>query len=735
MDDEVAKYPMDIPRPSNMLSPEDNSEFDQENIDDFNDDTFGSGAVVDDWESAHQQLSGLCHKVDESSGTAATTQVNGNQGLKLYQHSGNRSVDNDDNLQGGYSPFSPTIWSSFDSKLPSWNNDNLREQNNLATLSGDSIIKSISQKPPDWHDKSKQKLTVEELEKEILKQRHDHETVSDSGMGNLNRLLQNAKILPTTPPSPARPSTLPQHDTAPPSSQFLQIGFTLLQGQPLGIRNVPPRFEIPNFPIPVNRPPYQRFPREFRQPFPHRPSMHPMPRMPPMPRPNFGRYQMPPNNNNKIMGHNTRWGPPNSPFMMHPHYNRHVRPPIHPHLYPIRSNLIRPRLRTEDRAKAFTAFDNIDLSGIGERLGILKHDESNSPDSLMTRKEKEWLLKIQLLQLNNQDPYVDDYYFQMYELKKLAKRLGVPITDDYKALLELSNQPPDTVSKLQSKDVDQHNHEMNVTANLVKPSTLDIKARKHDPVSFENTLGKIYSLLLTLDDFDREALCTDDESVKKEIDMKKDITINEMFEILKLKTTTGAPEKNDDDVLVQILMIQKGKTLISRLLRFLNQDQAFAIVGTISQNLPIIIKKDQIDKVLMVMKDAIQKVIVEMALANCIICAQNLLHGPINSQIRPGQSKVNPVAIAYKNEFGLIFLRLLVQRGNGCISNGEEDESLHLKWHDIVKSICNNLESIIAAEAVTKDRLALLDDIIKYCDEESCSKFISLVKSLEVHNG
>ncbi|EDV26911.1 uncharacterized protein TRIADDRAFT_54328 [Trichoplax adhaerens] len=670
-----------------MLSPEDNSEFDQENIDDFNDDTFGSGAVVDDWESAHQQLSGLCHKVDESSGTAATTQVNGNQGLKLYQHSGNRSVDNDDNLQGGYSPFSPTIWSSFDSKLPSWNNDNLREQNNLATLSGDSIIKSISQKPPDWHDKSKQKLTVEELEKEILKQRHDHETVSDSGMGNLNRLLQNAKILPTTPPFPARPSTLPQHDTAPPSSQFLQIGFTLLQGQPLGIRNVPPRFEIPNFPIPVNRPPYQRFPH---------------------------------------------------------------------------------------RAKAFTAFDNIDLSGIGERLGILKHDESNSPDSLMTRKEKEWLLKIQLLQLNNQDPYVDDYYFQMYELKKLAKRLGVPITDDYKALLELSNQP-DTVSKLQSKDVDQHNHEMNVTANLVKPSTLDIKARKHDPVSFENTLGKvpvysltnprkvidavqkvfdsdevksstpsreafrkrritlhsvekIYSLLLTLDDFDREALCTDDESVKKEIDMKKDITINEMFEILKLKTTTGAPEKNDDDILVQILMIQKGKTLISRLLRFLNQDQAFAIVGTISQNLPIIIKKDQTDKVLMVMKDAIQKVIVEMALANCIICAQNLLHGPINSQIRPGQSKVNPVAIAYKNEFGLIFLRLLVQRGNGCISNGEEDESLHLKWHDIVKSICNNLESIIAAEAVTKDRLALLDDIIKYCDEESCSKFISLVK-------
>ena len=52
----------------------------------------------------------------------------------------------------------------------------------------------------------------------------------------------------------------------------------------------------------------------------------------------------------------------------------------------------------------------------------------------------------------------------------------------------------------------------------------------------------------------------------------------------------------------------------------------------------------------MVMKDAIQNVIVDISLANVITCGQNLLQGPVNSQLRSIPSKVNPVVVAYKNE-------------------------------------------------------------------------------------
>ena len=32
-------------------------------------------------------------------------------------------------------------------------------------------------------------------------------------------------------------------------------------------------------------------------------------------------------------------------------------------------------------------------------------------DGLMTQREKDWVIKIQLLQLHTDNPYVDDYYF------------------------------------------------------------------------------------------------------------------------------------------------------------------------------------------------------------------------------------------------------------------------------------------------------------------------------------
>lgn len=37
--------------------------------------------------------------------------------------------------------------------------------------------------------------------------------------------------------------------------------------------------------------------------------------------------------------------------------------------------------------------------------------DQDSYDGLMTQKEKEWIIKIQLLQLQTDNPYLDDYYY------------------------------------------------------------------------------------------------------------------------------------------------------------------------------------------------------------------------------------------------------------------------------------------------------------------------------------
>lgn len=41
---------------------------------------------------------------------------------------------------------------------------------------------------------------------------------------------------------------------------------------------------------------------------------------------------------------------------------------------------------------------------------------------LMTRREKEWLIKIQLLQLTSSNPQLDDYYFQVSDRFKVFEK-------------------------------------------------------------------------------------------------------------------------------------------------------------------------------------------------------------------------------------------------------------------------------------------------------------------------
>lgn len=46
------------------------------------------------------------------------------------------------------------------------------------------------------------------------------------------------------------------------------------------------------------------------------------------------------------------------------------------------------------------------------RIGVDRR--SRDPYSnLMTQKEKEWVTKIQMMQLQSTDPYLDDYYYQV----------------------------------------------------------------------------------------------------------------------------------------------------------------------------------------------------------------------------------------------------------------------------------------------------------------------------------
>ena len=45
----------------------------------------------------------------------------------------------------------------------------------------------------------------------------------------------------------------------------------------------------------------------------------------------------------------------------------------------------------------------------------------------MTQKEKEWVTKIQMMQLQSTDPYLDDYY---YQVGCIRVRRSAPLTSE-----------------------------------------------------------------------------------------------------------------------------------------------------------------------------------------------------------------------------------------------------------------------------------------------------------------
>jgi len=105
----------------------------------------------------------------------------------------------------------------------------------------------------------------------------------------------------------------------------------------------------------------------------------------------------------------------------------------------------------------------LDAKMLEEQAELAKKraDYANSEDEyagLMSQRDKQWIINIQLNQLKCDNPYVDDYYFTMYEAKKEAET-----ADESKAGGQLL-----------------------LTDSLGEPASANYK-----PTQFENSLGKL----------------------------------------------------------------------------------------------------------------------------------------------------------------------------------------------------------------------------------------------------
>ncbi|XP_067946240.1 protein PAT1 homolog 1-like [Watersipora subatra] len=206
---------------------------------------------------------------------------------------------------------------------------------------------------------------------------------------------------------------------------------------------------------------------------------------------------------------------------------------------------------------------------------------------ILTKSEKDWLIKIQMLQLHTEDPYTDDYYYTIHNLEKAQ------------ADPEASNQ-----------------------ASLILPAMAKMESRQYTPVQFEKSLGRLtsssvhnprqvldvgekgdhvihalsdtkkyrislsiaekgYQLLLDLDELKKKipSLPEEQRSTLLLAYKKKQLKLHQLV----------------DEEWSAMLNIRKGRSLILRTLPLLDRHSTKHLMQRLLTGLPYIIKKELAD--------------------------------------------------------------------------------------------------------------------------------------------
>uniref|UniRef100_A0A452G5E6 PAT1 homolog 1, processing body mRNA decay factor n=1 Tax=Capra hircus TaxID=9925 RepID=A0A452G5E6_CAPHI len=348
------------------------------------------------------------------------------------------------------------------------------------------------------------------------------------------------------------------------------------------------------------------------------------------------------------------------------------------HLHPQHRRLLHQR-QQQNRNQHRT------LNGAGDRgshrSSHQDHIRKDPYANLMLQREKDWVSKIQMMQLQSTDPYLDDFYYQNYfeKLEKLS------------AAEEVHGDGP---RKERTK--------------LITPQVARLE-HTYKPVQFEGSLGKLTVSSVNNPRKMIDAVVTsrseDDETKEKQVRDKRRKTLFiiekvkfTFYYLLRCRSLQGAHERSvfiwqhvggergflpSDDHFVQIMCIRKGKRMVARVLPFLSTEQAADILMTTARNLPFLIKKDAQDEVLPCLLSPCSLLLYHLPPVTVASLLQQLMNLP-QSAAAPAPSNPHLSAVL-QNKFGLSLLLLVLSRGEDLQSSDAASESTQSNpWTEVM---------------------------------------------------
>lgn len=664
--------------------PEDDSCLDNEDeYDALNDETFGDiecDSTVDDWEQQHEKFA------------------------QFAKHSSKEDeiVDSLKDLVLSSSPLNLTGNSVWAYTPTPRNGESPTIQNLLPTAPQRSklerrtgIDEVDTPKTPFQHNipKSTPKIcTVEELEKSLIK---------------------TTNVPPPTLPVPVKPPPPPGYRFVTPPGIFLPRGYPI-QGYP------------PQYPVGPNRFPPGFPPANMGTPMRH--VIYP-PRFRPMPPHSF------------LKGNNILQRPP--PGLPYPNHLNH-QGPSHLHrggmpLMPAHVQNVHPMHQYQQQQQHNQQQYHYQQRQEGSRDKNVVRDEY---EGLMTPREKQWLLNIQMLQLNTGTPYFDDYYYTIYKERKArsnkenqqqllrlqtgrqrrnSDRQESPLTPKVYTPLQFEN----SLGKLQCgsvmaprKIIDMDVVNCDKDSENTSMSSRDSKKTKQLLLELE----ALYTMFLKAEDL-TNAMAINNLKTLKDIKLKQRIrelenatTVEQKHEILELvKKENEDVVENPLDYMQKIvntllqeekftsfMNIRKGKILLLRLLPVIHSEHFFPqiveIWGKLLLSIPIIGRRDTAgDKILPKLYPLFKRYTQTVKMANILDNIQGLTEVTRleNSRSTPlGHQSKAPLYFVLMNQFGLSAMTAFLVRSEFLMSTNEVIETQQTALFNFIITVTDLLSQI-----------------------------------------
>ncbi|XP_045057645.2 protein PAT1 homolog 2 [Desmodus rotundus] len=313
---------------------------------------------------------------------------------------------------------------------------------------------------------------------------------------------------------------------------------------------------------------------------------------------------------------------------------------------------------------------------------------SQQPDpyaKLMTRKEKDWVIKVQMVQLQSENPYLEDYYYQKYYQKLEKKEADEELLGRRNKVESLKLVTP----YIQKAETYESVVRIEGSLGQVAMSTCFSPRRAIDAVPHgtpEPEMGaagsqrlrvlswieKMFLQLLEIEEGQNNGPPQPCYSEQQRNHVEK------LFQALKTQEQNNLEEAADG--FLQVLSVRKGKALVARLLPFLPQDQAVSLLLVITHHLPLLVKRDAADQVLQMLFKPLGNYISHLTF-------HELLQGLQGLMLLPPGSSERPVTVVLQNQFGISLLYALLSHGEQLVSLDPslvESNSDHIAWTDIV---------------------------------------------------